>query len=170
MSTAIAPALSRATIERLTNNIRTRINCNECYFDIIPFVEIVIPAIDSTFNYEYVSSNELSPGMYAYYDPKENTMKILSSVYDRACCDIGRDRFTIAHEAGHYFLHQNGYSFARTNQEVPKYCDPEWQANTFASALLIPRTLTKNLSVEEIKNRCKVSYQAAEIAYNRNWQ
>ena len=66
MSTAIAPALSRATIERLTNNIRTRINCNECYFDIIPFVEIVIPAIDSTFNYEYVSSSELSPGMYAY--------------------------------------------------------------------------------------------------------
>lgn len=170
MSTAIAPALSRRKIELLANNIRQRFNCNDCYFDIVSFVEIVIPAIDETFNYEYASSNELSPGMYAYYDPTNNTMKILSSVYDRACEDIGRDRFTIAHEVGHYFLHQDGYSFARINQLIPKYCDPEWQANTFASALLIPRAQTKFMSIEEIKDKCKVSYQAAEIAYNRNWQ
>lgn len=170
MSTAIAPALSRNQIERLTDNIRKQFNCNDCYFDIVSFVEVVLPAIDPTFNYEYVSSDELTPGMYAYYDPSSNTMKILSSVYERACDDIGRDRFTIAHEVGHYFLHQEGYSFARTNSEIPTYCNPEWQANTFASTLLIPKRQTKTMSIEEIRDKCKVSYQAAEIAYTRNWQ
>lgn len=170
MSTPIAPPLSRMKIENFANNIRKRFNCNDCYLDIVSFVELVIPRIDKTFIYDYVSSGELSPGMYAYYDPSENTMKILSSVYDGACNDNGRDRFTVAHEVGHYFLHQDGYLFARTTQEVPAYRNPEWQANTFASALLIPRAQTKFMSIEEIKDKCKVSYQAAEIAYNRNWQ
>lgn len=170
MSTAIAPALSRNKIENFTDNIRKQFNCSDCYFDIVSFVEMVIPAMDPTFNYEYVSADELVPGMYAYYDPNSNTMKILSSVYERACKDIGRDRFTIAHEVGHYFLHQEGYSFARTNFEIPAYCNPEWQANTFASALLIPKHQTKTMTIDEIKDKCKVSYQAAKIAYECNLQ
>ena len=170
MPTQIAPALSRVKIENLANDIRTKFNCSGYYFDIIKFVEIVIPSIDGTFNYDYVEADELPKNTYAYYDSANNLMKIHSSVYERACANIGRDRFTIAHEVGHYFLHREGCLFARTEFAVPKYRDPEWQANTFASALLIPKTLTRCLSVEEIANKCKVSNQAAKIAYKCNWQ
>ncbi len=170
MPTQIAPALSRVAIEQLTDNIRTKFNCTNYYFDIISFLEMVIPSIDGSFNYDYVESNELPDKTYAYYDSSKNQIKILSTVYERACNDNGRDRFTIAHEVGHYFLHREGCMFARTELEVPAYRSPEWQANTFASALLIPKNLTKYLSIEQIANKCKVSHQAAEIAYKRNWQ
>ena len=80
------------------------------------------------------------------------------------------DTFTIAHEIGHYFLHRNGFSFARTERQVPAYSDPEWQANTFASFLLMPRAQTSFMSIEDIEYKCGVSHQAAEIAYKRNWQ
>lgn len=170
MPTQIAPALSRAKIENLANEIRAKFNCTGYYFDIVKFVEIVIPSIDNTFNYEYVEADELPENTYAYYDSLNNVMKIHSSVYERACNDKGRDRFTIAHEVGHYFLHREGCLFARSEFTVPAYRDPEWQANTFASALLIPKSLTRYLSAEQIANRCKVSNQAAEIACKRNWQ
>lgn len=170
MPTQIAPALSRVAIEQLANDIRTKFNCSGCYFDIVSFVEMVIPSIDDSFNYDYVEANELPNRTYAYYDSNANQIKVLTSVYEGACNDNGRDRFTIAHEVGHYFLHREGCLFARVELDVPAYRNPEWQANTFASALLIPKNQTKFMSIEQISNKCKVSHQAAEIAYKRNWQ
>lgn len=168
MSSPIAPALSKDKIERFTLEIRQKFKITGCYFDIIKFMEIVIPAVDPSFNFEYV--NELPENAYAYYDPSENVIRVLSSVYENACNNVGRDRFTIAHEVGHYFLHRDGFSFARTDGNVPAYRDPEWQANTFASFLLIPRAQTVFMDKEEIASRCMVSNQAAEIAYKRNRQ
>lgn len=168
MSSPIAPALSKDKIEQFTLEIRQKFKIKGCYFDIIKFMEVVIPAVDSSFNFEYV--DELPENAYAYYDPSENVIRVLCSVYENACNNVGRDRFTIAHEIGHYFLHRYGFSFARTEGNVPAYRDPEWQANTFASFLLIPREQTKCMDVEKISQMCGVSNQAAEIAFKRNWQ
>lgn len=168
MSSPIAPPLSKNKIELLTLEIRNKFRITGCYFDIIRFMELVIPSFDNTFNYEYV--DELPENAYAYYDPTNNIIKVLKNVYEKACNGVGRDRFTIAHEIGHYFIHRNGFSFARTNGSVPLYRDPEWQANTFASFLLVPKSQTMFMNIEEIANKCKVSHQAAEIAYKRNWQ
>lgn len=49
-----------------------------------------------------------------------------------------RDRFTIAHELGHYFLHSNQGArpgIARRRAESERL---EWEANWFAGALLMP--------------------------------
>jgi predicted transcriptional regulator len=54
-----------------------------------------------------------------------------------------RDRFTIAHELGHYFIH---YLWKRANGEhIEKLCAKrfggervEWEANWFAAAFLMP--------------------------------
>ena len=71
----------------------------------------------------------------------------------------------IIHELGHYFLHQPEFmSHARGN--VPRYRDPEWQANTFAAELMAPYSLTKDMSVQEIMKECGMSKQAATIQYN----
>lgn len=170
MTTPIAHPLSKQSIENFAEYIRTRTRCTSCYMDIVRFIELVIPRFDPTFDYEYVEDGLLPAGVYAYFDPKENKLYILNSVYVRATEGVGRDRFTLAHEVGHYFLHDDGFTYARSTTKIPSYCNPEWQANTFASAFLIPKSLTLNMSVEEIMNACQVSYQAASIAFNRNQQ
>lgn len=48
------------------------------------------------------------------------------------------------------------------------YLNPEWQANTFAGALLIPNNLIGNMSIPQIAYECGTSYQAAEIAYKKS--
>lgn len=166
MQDRAAPPLSKLKIQSLVDDIHDKLEIKSEYFDIIRFVEFILPNIDPTFSYEYVSDCEIE-GLYACYNPLTNTMQISSSVYNAAVDNSGRDRFTIAHEVGHYFLHRNGHTYARI-ANVPTYCNPEWQANTFASMLLVPRGPTKFLDVNEIQNRCKVSRKAAEIAYMRN--
>lgn len=57
-----------------------------------------------------------------------------------------RQRFTVAHELGHFFLHPNKDAFVdyRDNKEGVVRTPREKQANMFAAALLMPRqTLLK---------------------------
>jgi Zn-dependent peptidase ImmA (M78 family) len=53
-----------------------------------------------------------------------------------------RQRFTIAHELGHFFLHQAKDAFVdyRDNQHGGIRSSKEREANMFAAAFLIPRT------------------------------
>jgi Zn-dependent peptidase ImmA (M78 family) len=89
-------------------------------------------------------------------------MKIREDVYEGAVKGNPRDRFTLCHELGHYLLHQpQQISFARG--AVPKYCDPEWQANTFAGELMAPSNLIQNMTVDEIAEQCGISKTAASI-------
>lgn len=52
-----------------------------------------------------------------------------------------RQRFTIAHELGHFFLHENKDTFVdyRDNKKIPQDSLKEREANMFAAALLMPR-------------------------------
>jgi Zn-dependent peptidase ImmA (M78 family) len=54
-----------------------------------------------------------------------------------------RQRFTIAHELGHYFLHPNTQTFIdfRGNDENVIRNPKERQANQFAAALLMPKKI-----------------------------
>lgn len=78
-----------------------------------------------------------------------------------------RDRFTLAHELGHYFLHSmQGKQRLRASRRGRS--QSEWEANWFAAALLMPseqfRTVWDSLvskSVDALASRFKVSAQAA---------
>lgn len=54
-----------------------------------------------------------------------------------------RQRFTIAHELGHFFLHPNKDAFVdfRDNKKGIMRTPREREANMFAAALLMPRTI-----------------------------
>ena len=65
-------------------------------------------------------------------------------LYDRSGTSVGRQRFTIAHEFGHYLLHRaispagfhcRGEDFIRTD---PAYRQMEGEANVFATNILMP--------------------------------
>ena len=85
-----------------------------------------------------------------------------------------RQRFTIAHELGHYFLHPNKNTFIdfRDNKKNILRGQKEVQANQFAAALLMPKKLLEKdvssiakegLSEEHIKFLAK-KYMVSEGA------
>lgn len=91
-----------------------------------------------------------------------------------------RQRFTLAHELGHYFHHRqiigDGVNDSKTYRTINsgKHYNPrisqrhETEANQFAAALLMPQEIIddlrgRGLSVEEIAKKLEVSPQAASI-------
>lgn len=162
----VATALSRKKIRHLARYVRELSGTdNDPYFPIVWFIENVLGDPDNPdFNYEIVDPREMKD-MYGTTNTGSNVMKIRSDVYERAYKGVPRDRFTLCHELGHYLLHQPELmSYARG--EVPKYRQPEWQANTFAGELMAPYDLVKDMSVDEIVSSCGMSRQAATIQYN----
>lgn len=159
----IAKPLSRNKIRNLASEIRG-------FFEIppnkpIPIVEMLegLSVDGELLNFEIVPDDKL-PECYAKTLPDQNLILIKESVYYGACDDNPRDRFTIAHEIGHYMLHSGDtISFARSDEKIKAYQNPEWQANTFAAELLVPVDEIANKSAYEISKTYNVSHKVAEI-------
>lgn len=165
----MAEPLSSNQIHKIALNIRTLVGLQQSlYFPILEFVESVLPQIDPNFNF-CIEERRNMTDKYAYYDHTKNEMVVRDDVYDMAYANDGRHRFTIAHELGHYILHRNGTKMCRIsgNERIAVYLDPEWQANTFASAILMPRHLIDGMTAHEISRYCGTSAQAADIAYKK---
>lgn len=162
MGAYVAKPLSRCDI-RCVARVFQKLMGDEYYFDIIKFLEHKLPKIDPEFTLEIVEDTELI-GAYATSCPHEHLIKVRQSVYEGAIAGNGRDRFTLCHELGHYIFHKpNNISFLRADKVIEAYREPEWQANTFAGELLVPAKVAKMYPVEEIVQRCCVSYAVAEI-------
>lgn len=159
-----AEALSRPQIRALTNEFRKAIGCDKMtYFPIVEFIEFILAKPENGMDFEIVDPGEMQD-TYGTTNTERNVMRIRSDVYEGAVKGRPHDRFTLCHELGHYILHQPEFmSYARGN--VPKYCQPEWQANTFAAELMAPYDLVKDMSIEEIMEKCGMSKQAATIQY-----
>jgi len=78
-----------------------------------------------------------------------------------------RNRFTIAHELGHYILHSK---FGETIIEANRSGQPdraEWEANWFAASFLMPeasfREAAKTKSTQELAVIFQVSPMAADV-------
>lgn len=99
------------------------------------------------------------------------------TIYLSPHTSLKRDRFTIAHELGHLFLHLN--SIKEDNAEnimrATRWVDEEdtsqqraeWEANWFAAAFLMPSEefseVVKASGVETAALTFDVSYKAAEV-------
>jgi Zn-dependent peptidase ImmA (M78 family) len=115
---------------------------------------------------------------------------ISEDTYLRLLRADGRARFTTVHEIGHAILHRphlrslrvmarlgaNASLFRRLAVEVPAFRDPEWQANNFASRVLVPTPALRMLAEEHgggveltiaIQAVFRVSGEAAERAVDR---
>lgn len=156
---------SRVFIREIATKVRSQLNMLDVYkFPIIQVIELLAASEDDLFELEILPDNEMND-TYGVTNTNTNIMKISERVYDGAVQGNARDRFTICHELGHYLLHQpESINFARG--VIPTYCDPEWQANVFAAELLIPYNLTKDFDIEDIVEKCGVSYQCASIQKN----
>ena len=157
--------LSRAKIRKLTMELRKACGMqDELYFPIVEFIELILADPENDFDYEIVPREEMND-TYGTTNTASNIMRIREDVYDGAVAGNPRDRFTLCHELGHFLMHQPQYiSYARG--DVPTYCQPEWQANTFAAELMAPFELVKDMTAKQIAESCGMSMMAANIQFN----
>uniref|UniRef100_E6VH73 IrrE N-terminal-like domain-containing protein n=1 Tax=Rhodopseudomonas palustris (strain DX-1) TaxID=652103 RepID=E6VH73_RHOPX len=160
-----APPRSGENIEDLADAVREAFGLSdETYFPVVAFVEKGLQHLVSGILFDVVEADTMGARLGAV-NPLTGAFMIREDVYDAAVADNPRHRFTVAHEAGHALMHVGTLNrMPASDGKVPAYRDPEWQANRFAAALLMPRQLVKKCrSVEEIMQRFGVSREAAEL-------
>ncbi|HAU2264253.1 TPA: ImmA/IrrE family metallo-endopeptidase [Legionella pneumophila] len=160
------PPLSTETIYSTANKIRKCLHPSTSHFiDIVRVLEINLPLLIPEFVFEVCSVDELGSDHGRTY-PDQMRIQIREDVYERAILEQGRDRFTLAHELGHLVLHPDvPFNHNTTNSlNIKIYENSEWQADTFASAFLMPDELIKNYAnIDQIAQKCKVSVSAARV-------
>ncbi|WP_173198057.1 ImmA/IrrE family metallo-endopeptidase [Geobacter sp. SVR] len=144
---------------------------NPAPFDVHRFVDTKLEDLTGVVP---VYSRDLPPEIYGLTDSSENRLEIQETLAE----DPFQEKFfrsTLAHEAGHCIIHvpqlrkiNRGHVFRQAKEDgaeggvklyrkddIPLYCNPEWQAFRFAGALLIPEgplrmMLASNASTSEI--------------------
>ena len=157
------PARSEAEIFKLADTVRADLKITADGFPIIEFLELGMPQFFERFSFEVGTMAQMGSN-HGLTIPSENVIRLREDVYDRCCAGQGRDRFTAAHELGHYLMHRSApIKFHRAEQgRLPAYLDSEWQANRFAGGLLMPENLMKQCaSLDEVVRRFGVSWDAA---------
>ena len=137
----------------------------------VPIAELLDYLRDSgQIEFILLEDHEL-PSEYAVSSPNQKIIRCRESVYERALDGNARDKFTLAHELGHTLMHQNtNPEFARSQLDSGHHYteDAEWQANTYASELLVDsRQLEGINSPRDIEKRFGVSFESAGYIYDR---
>ncbi len=158
------PPLSREDLFSLARSVRATLKMNKDYLPVMHILEVVLPKMYPDYHFAVLGSAVMGNN-HGLTVPSENAIYLREDVYDGAVAGNGRDRFTACHELGHYLLHRNvQMKFHRSTEKIKPYLDSEWQANTFASALLMDEGgMLTCRSIDEVMNRFGVSYAAATI-------
>lgn len=162
-----AVPLSRTKIREFAKMLRRAFDIPiNVRFPTVEFLEFGLGSLG--FDYEICDKSELE-NCYAKTIPEEKVVKIREDVYIRAVHGNPRDIFTILHEIGHVIFHNNRtIEFARNEENIPIYMDPEWQANTFAAELLVPADSISGMCEDEIVDVYGCSYEVAYIQIKQN--
>lgn len=166
------PPRSTADIREMANKVREVFNVLRGFttekLDIVEAIDILLPQCLSTFEVNVLAVEEMGEDHGRTY-PDKSCIELREDTYQGAFKGSGRDIFTVAHEIGHLFLHQNAASYARSKQskDIKPYENSEWQADQFAAELLMPHHLcVKCKDATEIQSRFGVSKSAAEYRYS----
>lgn len=162
----VVPAMSRASIREFACYVRNTLGVTTPRIDIVRFLDLVLPQIDKGFRLEVCERSEMGAN-HGLTIPWEKVIKIREDVFDRASQGVPRDRFTLAHELGHYTLHADeGYARKMADDSVPPFQKSEWQANAFAGEFLVDyRHVRPHASAEDIVQIFGVSQKVAEIQH-----
>jgi Zn-dependent peptidase ImmA (M78 family) len=159
------PARSKDGIHTIANNIRSVFQLDGPYVPVDNIYEI-LPELLPGFNFEIIPKEKMGGDEGKTY-PGKKLIWIREDVYEGACTGSGRDRFTMAHELGHLFLHAD-VQLSRENTTAPAkiYMDSEWQADTFASGFLIDdKYLTTCRSLQDVSSMFGVTRSAANCRF-----
>ena len=162
----VVPPLSTKAIRGFAEAIRNVFGQAERLdFPIIDVLEWHMPSIDSGFCLEVQTTKEMGENE-GLVPIGRNRLILREDVYEGACSDNPRARFTASHELGHYLMHRK-ISFARARDDGDKiFVDSEWQADTFAATVLMSHKHAKNFrDAADMAAKCKVSNHAASVMW-----
>lgn len=164
----IAPAQSYESIEGKALALRAMLRrygvADEQAFPIIEVLEYAVPMLMPDFYFGVADAATLN-GAEAF-KTSDNKILVREDVYEDALMDQGRARFTLAHELGHLILHPVTILQRKATppgMRLKTFHNPEWQADAFASAILMPRHIVQDMPIEEIVQLFKVSRSAATV-------
>lgn len=152
-------------IRSVAEKAREILELKDPYVDVVDLYEFKLAEFGVV--YDWCEKDELD-NQHGLTFPNDGIIKIRQDVYDGACAGKGRDRFTMGHEMGHLFLHDNVPAFARSDTPHKWIEDSEWQADTFAAEFLMP--------IEHIKANCRNIRDVMELfgvtseAANNRWR
>lgn len=160
-----APPLSWAKVDALASSVRDSLQLNDIkYLPIVEIIEKICYERLDLFELQIRDRSEMGSdeGLTC---PKGEFIRLRSDVYEGACKDQVRPRFTLSHELGHFFMHTNvPLARSKMTDRLPPYRSAEKQANRFASTLLMPEYLIDlDASVDEIMKQFGVSRPAAQF-------
>lgn len=157
-----APSRSAESIEQLAEAIREVFALDDDpYFPVVEFLEWGLSQVTEGITFDVITPDGLGSRMGSV-DTLQQVLYLREDVYERAIKGKARDRFTVAHEIGHAVMHVGTLNRVESGTAVPAYRNPEWQANKFAAALLMPRQLIHQCtSTGEIVTKFGVSREAA---------
>lgn len=126
-------------------------------------LEFALPKILPTFVYDVKTMAKMGENE-GLASPDRDYIAIREDVWEGARGGRGRDAFTLAHELGHLILHQSENLLQRQGRGDPAiFCQPEWQADTFAAELLMDiRKITPSDTPHSISRRFGVSIACAK--------
>jgi hypothetical protein len=161
------PGISRAKIAAYADALRKGLGYGaEPWLPIDRVLEFDLPRFHEDFSL-IVEEIDVLGNRHGVTLPRERTIILRRDVYERACEGHGRDRFTVAHELGHYLMH-DAPGLERQSPvsrgSIPAFRDSEWQANSFAADLLMPATMIQQFStITEVCSEFGVSRDAARV-------
>ena len=127
---------------------------------VLRLIELSLPRLIRNFSYEVVEAGKIGRAEALTYDNRPHIV-FDERTYRDLERDDGRARMTAMHEVGHLLLHTN--QTAHAFQAVPdRRLDPEWQADVFAAAFLMPECAFRQMtSIHQARMAFGVSRDAA---------
>lgn len=159
----VVPPMSEAAIATATVLVRRVFGASSRpFFPVVPIYDMLDVLVENA-HFEVVEDHLMGEDDARTY-PDQGLILVRQSVYDGAACGEPRARFTLCHELGHLVMHR-GVSFNRINPSAPPkiFQNSEWQADVFASHLLMPRDMLRGDETDEVvMERFGISWSAAQ--------
>ena len=160
----IVPPRGWKPIEAITNRIREMAGVfSDPRLDIVNLVENVYcneKLSDTEFQ---VFTRHQMGDVEGLTCPRGSFIRFREDVYEAACRNEARGRFTFAHELGHLVLHRDApLARATSAHHTPAFKLAEPQANQFAGRLLAPTHLIgPSDSIASVSHKFEISWDAA---------
>ena len=149
-------------IERLAMQVRVGLGVGPSdRIAMQPVLEFALDEMVDGAYFEVVADKELD-GAEGRTDWAQPRICLSAGTYSRLGQSDPRARMTVAHELGHLLMHTRQPVFHYKTRTKDRTLDPEWQADYFAAALLMPRNAFRKMrSVAQARAAFGVSRQAA---------